>query len=304
MRRPGFNVGELRVFLEESLGTRLVRLDLITACSRPENFIAETADGRRLAVKCVPSEKTRIRYFEDHFVPHLEELRGTRAIQLVGSPLRFGDCTVVALEWCTGERVLPDRLTDARFAELLSAYRSFSESIQRVSRVLPARDNLKVRKEALALLTAPSCRWLRRFVEKDLDVASLTYDPARLRVIHGDFHHGNFHFDGDRITGIMDLEDFRRGYPADDWIRYLVCAAEHLHWFDFAGRRRLLERFVELLPEAPADEWREAVGGLLIRKIWRRFDRRKGWSAWLSLNFRFRLPFYRSLFTLIDRHCS
>ena len=304
MRRPRFDIGELRAFLEEKLETRFVRFDLITTCSRPENFRAETADGRRLAVKCVPAEKTRIRYFADHFVPHLEELRGSRAIQLVGSPLKFADCTVAVVEWCLGRRVMPDRLTDAQFAELVSTYREFSASLQNVSQVLPPRPNLKVREKALALLSAPSCRWLRDFVERALTDGVLAYDASRLRVIHGDFHHGNFHFDGDRITGVMDLEDIRYGYPADDWVRYIVCAAEHLHWFDFAGRRRLLERFVGLLPEAPADEWREAVGGLLIRKIWRRFDRRKGWASWLSFNFRFRLPFYRSLFTLIDRYCS
>lgn len=302
--KPKFDSDELRTFLEQKLGKRLARFDLITACSRPENFRAETEDGVKLAVKCVPAEKGGIHYFADHFVPHLEELRGSRAIQLVGSPMNFSGCTVVVMEWCPGARVMPDDLSDRQFAELVATYRDFSRSIQKVSQVLPERENLVVREKALALLTAPSCGWLRQFVERELTADALTYDRARMKVIHGDFHHGNFHFDGDRITGIMDLEDFRYGYPADDWIRYVVCAAEHLHWFDFVGRRRLLERFAELLPEAPADEWREAVGGLLVRKIWRRFARRKGRAWWLSLNFRFRLPFYRSLYTLIDKHCS
>ena len=225
MRRPRFDIGELRAFLEEKLETRFVRFDLITTCSRPENFRAETADGRRLAVKCVPAEKTRIRYFADHFVPHLEELRGSRAIQLVGSPLKFADCTVAVVEWCPGRRVMPDRLTDAQFAELVSTYREFSASLQNVSQVLPPRPNLKVREKALAPLSAPSCRWLRDFVERALTDGVLAYDASRLRVIHGDFHHGNFHFDGNRMTGIMDLEDFRYGYPADDWMRYIEDAA-------------------------------------------------------------------------------
>lgn len=302
MRKPIFDIGALRTFLEEKIGTRLVRFEMITACSRPENFCVETAEGVRYAVKCVPPETSKHQYFRHHFVPHLQELKGTNAIQLAYGPFAFGDCVVIVLTWCPGRRILPDRLTDAQFAELVAAYREFSTAIQKTSAVLPPRDNLQVRRAALARMTAPCCAYLRRFVDEELSEKVLAYDPARLRVIHGDFHHGNFHFDGARVTGIMDLEDFRYGYPADDWMRYIVCAAEHLHWFDFAGRRRLLARLKELLPLAPADEWREAVGGLLIRKFWRRFCVKQGSPWWLSVNLRFRLPFYRDILTLIDRY--
>ena len=234
MRRPRFDIGELRAFLEEKLETRFVRFDLITTCSRPENFRAETADGRRLAVKCVPAEKTRIRYFADHFVPHLEELRGSRAIQLVGSPLKFADCTVAVVEWCPGRRVMPDRLTDAQFAELVSTYREFSSSLQNVSQVLPPRPNLKVREKALALLSAPSCRWLRDFVERALTDGVLAYDASRLRVIHGDFHHGNFHFDGDLLFLLdlffrLDGADAARAAGDDDDLAGIINVQGKIH---------------------------------------------------------------------------
>jgi Ser/Thr protein kinase RdoA (MazF antagonist) len=305
MKPPKYSVAGLKGFLEGKLGECVVRFDMVTDCSRPENFAAETASGERLLVKCVPPEKSPQKYFLNHFVPHLEELRGVPcAVKLRHGPWKFEGCTVVALEWCAGARVMPDRLTDAEEANLVRAYCELSEAMRGVSAVLPPRDNVAVREEALSMLSGRSCRALREFVERDLPAAEMAYDRSRLRPIHGDFHHGNVHFESGRVSGIMDFEDFRYGYPADDWTRYVVCGAEHLRWFDVAGRRRLLALFARLLPLAPADEWREAVDGLLIRKIWRRFSRRKGPKAWLALNLRFRLGFYMKLRGMIAAYAA
>ena len=305
MKRPEYSVAALRAFVEEKLGVRLVRFEQITECSRPENFRVRTEHGVRYVVKCVPPEKSNAQYFRNHFLPHLQELREQEfVVQLVHGPFAFGDCIVVVLGWCSGRRVWPDQLTDGQFANLVAAYRKFSAVIQGSSAVLPPRDNLAVRREVLASLVSPPCARLRRFVETVLTEEMLTYDPARLRVIHGDLHHGNIHFDGDQLAGIMDLEDFRYGYPADDWMRYIICAAEHLPWFSVVRRRRLLARVKELLPQAPADEWREAVGGLLIRKIWRRFCVKKISAWWLAVNFQFRLSFYREILSLIDNYAE
>lgn len=299
MRTPSFDVAALKAFVAEQIGERIDRFTLVTDCSNAENFAVVTATGRRLLVKCVGQPKAgKIDYFA-HFVRHLEELKGSRAIQLTQGPLSWGDRRVVVIAWCAGRRVIPDRLTAAQETELVNAYREFSAAMQRCTMILPARDNLAVRAEALRLMSGWTCAGLRRFVNRELPVSILRYDPARLKVIHGDLHHGNFHFDGDRMTGFMDLEDFRYGYPADDWTRYVICAAEHLKWFDWGGRRRLVALFTRLLPLAPADEWREAVGGLLVRKLWRRFAKRKGLKPWLAVNLRFRLGLYRELFRLI-----
>lgn len=305
MKDCEFSVDGLKAFLAERLGGELRRFDLVTECSRPENFRVETASGELLLVKCVPPERGEIRYFRDYFLPHLEAL-GTVpcAVRLAHGPWDFGECVVVALAWCAGVRVMPDRLTSAQELSLVSGYAALSYAMQRVGSVLSPRDNVAVRAEALSLLSGPGCGALRRFVERDMPPEAMAYDPKRMKVIHGDFHHGNIHFDGDAVAGIMDFEDFRTGYPADDWTRYVVCGAEHLKWFDFAGRRRLLALFARLLPLAPADEWREAVDGLLVRKIWRRFSRRKGPRAWLAFNLRFRLGFYMRLRALIAAYAA
>ena len=42
-----------------------------------------------------------------------------------------------------------------------------------------------------------------------------------------------------------------------------------------------------------------AVGGLLVRKMWRRFQKKKGAKWWLAVNLRFRLGYYRDLFAWI-----
>jgi len=299
MPRPSFDVARLRAFVAEKVGEPVDRFTQLTACSNASNFAAVTAGGRRLLVKCTAAPRAgRIDYFA-HFVRHLEELKGTRAIQLTHGPFDWEARRVIVIAWCAGRRVMPDRLTAAQEAGLVTAYGEFSAAIQRCTQILPPRDNAAVRDEAMRLMAGRACAGLRRFLDRELPPASLAYDPARLKVIHGDLHHGNFHFDGDRMTGFMDLEDFRYGYPADDWARYILCAAEHLHWYDRAGRRRLTALFRRLLPLAPADEWREAVGGLLVRKMWRRFKKKKGSAWWLAVNLRFRLGYYRDLFALI-----
>lgn len=298
MKKPKFDVAGLKSFLEERLGGPLSEFEMITDCSRAQNFRGRTAAGERLAIKCVPPEKTEIKYFE-HFMKHLEELRGTNAIQIAHGPWKYGDCTVVTLRWAGGKRVFPDRLTPEMQDELIKEYGRFSDAMQRTTMTLPERDNLEVRTRVLERLRGFGCGGLRRFVERELTPEVMSYDKSKLRVIHGDFHHGNFHFEDGKITGFMDLEDFRWGYPADDWIRYVVCAAEHLHWYDFAGRRKLLAFYRRLLPLAPADEWLEAIAGLLIRKFDRRFAaRRREPKIWLALNMRFRIGLYREMMSI------
>ncbi len=297
MKKPAYDTYALKRFLEEKLGG-FSAFDMVMECSRPENFRVVTEKGERFLVKCVPPGTPGSDKFRERFLPNLRDLTSfPEAVHLVGGPWEFDGHTVVVLSWCPGGRVMPDRVAEPQRRELIQAYGRFSEAMQRTRAVLPARDCVAERRRSLMILDGMDCRFLHDFIQNEVPEASLVYDPRRLKVIHGDFHHGNFHFDGDRIPGFMDFEEFRRGYATDDWIRYLMCGAEHLRWFDVAGRRRILDFLSQLLPLAPADEWRLAVNAFLIRKIYRRFTKRRPTltKLWWAQKIRFRLGFYRAL---------
>ncbi len=297
MKSPAFDRKALKSFVEGKIG-RTTLFEMVTACSRPDNFRVVTGTGEKFLVKCVSSKKTVAAGFLERFLPHLQDLaQCPEAIHLAHGPWAFGDFTVVALAWCAGGRVMPDRTSPAQRDELIRAYGVFSEAIQNVRAVLPPRDCVAERAQALAILERLGCRSLHRLIRDKIPESTLVYDPGRLKVIHGDFHHGNFHFDGDRVSGFLDFEEFRRGYATEDWMRYLICGAEHLRWFDFAGRRRILDFLSRLLPLAPADEWRFAVDAFLVRKIYRRFSKKRTslMKIWWAQKIRFRFGFYRAI---------
>ncbi len=169
--------------------------------------------------------------------------------------------------------------------------------------MLPPRDISREWQLACLALDSFGCRSLRARLLRMISSDSLVYDPSRLKVIHGDFHHGNLHFDGDRVSGIMDFEDFRLGYPAEDWVRYLLVGAEHLHWFDFVGCARIRAFFRRLLPLYPIDEWRLALNAFVVRKMRRRFAKPHAAfkKFFLAQKMRFRFAFYRALREDVER---
>lgn len=305
MREASFNADELRAELEEKWGggRKFEIFEMVRQVSRPENFCVKTADGERFLAKCVPQHGAVQSSFHTAFLPHLKELAGVRiATQLVYGPIEWNGCTVVGLSWCGGGRILPDCVTDVQRRGLIRAYGEFSDAIQGTRVVRPMRDSVKERNAAIEKLSVFGCGILRRFLEREISEDSLRYDESKLRVIHGDFHHGNFHFDGDEVSGIMDFEEFRRGYAADDWVRYLLVGAEHLNWFDFAGRKRIVDFFMYLLPLYTIDEWKLAVNAFYVRKIFRRFSKKRNgltyvFWAWKMV---FRLRFYHRLCACLD----
>lgn len=294
--KQAFDTDELKGALERSLGfglSSLVRLDGASAL----NFRAERAsDGLVFAVKCSP--KSRQAMF-DHLVSHLRETEGTKAVRRLFAetcPPTFLDYNVICLSWCEGVRRFPDQLTEGQLLDFLDEYQAFSAAMQRASGILPHDPTLVWRRQTLA-----SCRgfWggrIRRLIEREIPEDGVTYRPGRLKVVHGDFHHGNFLFVGGRLNGFFDLEEFCEGYPADDVIRYFVCAAEHLRWYERLRLGRILDRFaaaVRHLPY-PREEWETAIDCLLLRKLYMKTrDGRVGLVQTFNLLFRARL--YRRL---------
>ena len=294
--RQDFETGELKTELERSLGfalRSLVRLDGASAL----NFRAvRESDGLAFAVKCSP--KARQVMF-DHLVRHLEETRGTKAVSRLfaaACPPTFRGYNVICLSWCAGERVFPGRLTREQLYAFLDEYVKFSAAMQRATLIAPADPIEKWRAGALAACCGFAAGPLRRLIERELPKDEVRYRPDRLGVIHGDFHHGNFLFVDGKVSGFFDLEEFCGGYPADDIVRYFVCAAEHLRWYEQGRKRKLLQRFGEAVGHLPypAEDWLTAIDGLLVRKIYMKVrDGRVG--LFQTANLRFRARFYLAL---------
>ena len=298
--KQDFETAELKAALERSLGfglKELVRLDGASAL----NFRAvRTGDGLVFAVKCSP--KYRQTLF-DHLVSHLRETEGTKAVRRLFAetcPPTFRGYNVICLSWCEGRRLFPDQLTDAQLVAFLDDYLAFSAAMQKATGIAPHDPTVRWREQAIVHCRGFWGGFLRRLIERELPVRKVTYRPELLKVVHGDFHHGNFLFVDGRVNGFFDLEEFCEGYPADDIVRYFVCAAEHLKWHELHRLDRLRAHFataVRHLPY-PAEEWEVALNALLLRKLYMKTqDGRVGPCQVANLLYRAR--FYRKLKRLL-----
>ena len=289
--RQDFETAELKAELERTLGFRLkslVRLDGASAL----NFRAvRENDGLVFAVKCSP--KFRQVMF-DHLVAHLRETEGTKAVKRLfaeSCPPTFRGYNVICLSWCAGERKFPDRLTEPQLIAFLDDYLAFSAAMQRATGIAPHDPMSEWRDKAILNCRGFWGRKVRALIERELPVADVTYRLERIKVVHGDFHHGNFLFVDGKVNGFFDLEEFCEGYPADDIIRYFICAAEHLKWYERHRLGRILRRFaaaVRHLPY-PREEWEVAINCLLLRKLYMKTQDGVGFGQAVNLLFRARL---------------
>lgn len=303
--KPRFEIDALKQFLAEKLGVSIVSCTMITACSRPDNFRVTTATGDRYVVKCALDGMATDSFFYKHSLVHLQELQSVKSVvRLVAGPWEFSGHSVIVLRCLPGRNVRVDALNPEQEHALIQAYSELSEAMQHVSHVRPYRDSLNKYREFLEeLRKRPACEPLLTVLENKISEDQLAYDERRLKVIHGDLHHGNMLFDGNELSGFIDFEDIRYGYPAEDWVRYVVCGQEHMAFFNFIGHRRALACFKRLLPLAKADEWHVAINELLIKKIGNRI-RKRGFTARMVNNLLFRIKFYLKLHAIVDRYCT
>lgn len=294
--RQDFETAGLKAELERSLGFRLRTLERLDGASALNFKAVREADGLAFAVKCSPASR---QVMFDHLVRHLEETKGTKAVVRLFEkecPSTFRGYNVICLSWCVGERLFPDQLSRLELEAFLAEYLSFSAAMQKATLIAPPDPIERWRAGALAACRGVLGRPLRSLIERELPADEVRYRPERLGVIHGDFHHGNFLFVSGRLNGVFDLEEFCGGYPADDIVRYFVCAAEHLRWYEQGRKRRLLRRFAEavgFLPY-PAEDWVVAIGGLLVRKLYVKAEGRRLGLAQIA-NLLFRARFYLAM---------
>ena len=297
MVKQDFETEELKAELERALGFRLRSLERLDG-ARALNFKAvRDSDGFAFAVKCAPPNERQGLF--RHLLEHLEVTEGTRAVRRVFEkecPATFHGCRLVCMSWCDGVRLLPDELTPEQLAVFLDDYRAFSAAMQKARLYLPHNPSVKWRREALAKCRGVGGRILRRILE-EIPEEELAYRADLLRIVHGDFHHGNFLFVDGRVAGYLDLEEFCQGYPTDDMLRYFCCAAEHLRWYEWRRKRRVLRQFaraVALLPYS-RHEWLVAVNVRFVNRVFMRTGSRDRVGLWPALHLAFRARFYRAM---------
>lgn len=303
--KQSFDTSELKTELERSLGFALRSLDRRGGASALNFRAVRASDGLTFLVKCSPFARQA---FFDGLIDHFRVLSETKAVCRLFErecPPTFRGCNVICQSWCGGEAVFPDKLSTTELDGFVHDYLGFSAAMQRSLVVLPARPIRQWREDALG-----KCRgiggWLLRRILQEMEPTARDYEPDRLQVIHGDFHHGNFRFVSGKVSGFFDLEEFRQGYPADDLIRYFTCAAEHLRWYEQRRKRRMLEQFAHVVRRLPwtRREWLTAINGRFVGKVYmrtRNFDRV---SLAKALNLLWCVGFYRRLRQVVDAGLS
>lgn len=299
--KQDFETGELKAELERSLGFALRSLERLDGASAVNFRAVRESDGFTFAVKCSPPEN-QARF--GRLVEHLEALKGSKAVRRVFEaecPATFRGWSLLCTAWCLGERKFPDRLTDAQLDECLDAYVEFSAAMQKVKTFEDARPLRIWRKVALRMCSGLAGVVMRRLL-REISPEDCDYRPGLLRVIHGDFHHGNFLFVDGRVAGYFDLEEFRQGYPADDILRYFTCAAEHLRWYEWRRKRGTLRAFARSVGRLPYSrhEWMTAINGRFISKTLKRAWGKGGIGLGLAVNLAWRSGFYRAMRRIVD----
>lgn len=279
-----FETGELRTFVETTLGFKVRSFERLPGRSASVNFKAVRAeDGFPFVVKCLTGRAV-LRL--PQLLRNLQELQGSMAVSRLFAefPAQFGDWSVVYLSWCAGERRFPDRLSAAEFQQFLDDYLAFSQRLQRVNGVLPELSFWHWGRE----LAGAGKGWRQGLLDRR--IRQLANDPAaphlaeRLQVVHGDFHAGNFLFSAGRIAGIFDLTDLRKGYPTEDLVRYFSSALEHVSPLAFVRRRKLFARFAEAVTRLPYSrrEWLTAVSVYQLYKASSLWEPQVGWGKLLK----------------------
>lgn len=298
--KQNFSEGLLKAHLESALGFGLSSLKRLPGYANSLNFKAvRESDGLVFAVKCSdPADVVR----RERLVTHLDELRGTKAVQRLFPEVKseFNGFSLLFLSWCPGERVFADRLSEEELCAFLDDYLEFSAALQKTSRHRPAEDPADRFERVMAGLRGFGTASIRRFLEEQRDLGNIAYRSEKLRIIHNDFHHGNFLFVDHRVAGYFDFEEFRPGYPAEDLVRYVTVCSEHLHFHELYRLKRLLAAFRLLVRRAPygKDEWHVAVNAMLLYRTEKYIRRGLGLLQVIRLNLRFR--FYRAMSSIID----
>lgn len=257
--------GTVKAALERAAGGRVAaELVRFTRGAQSANYAGRwSADGARFVLKLVPFARAK-QYAR--LVDHLERTAPGVVVRESSPRIRFdcGGFHALVLDWRDGETLDFDALCGSGegVERLVADYRAFSATIQDVTELYPAYD---YRTWSAEILASPFAAVLPRdFAEVDFGL--LERDA---RVIHGDFQADNLRFEDGRLTGVLDIEEFRRGSPLEDFARYVCQAVDRMPWWSRPRWRATLAGVERLRSAAAASdaEWRAAVYGQLLWKV-------------------------------------
>lgn len=198
--------------------------------------------------------------------------------------LRFGDETVVCLEWQQTRGVALEDMNEAQFRSFVSGYRELSAVLRRAPSVGAPRDFPAMHERIADNLSGrPFVRRLLASIA-GLGLADFAYGEG-LSVIHGDFHDCNYGFAGDALAAFFDFDAIRYGGAVDD-LAYAF--ADRYKNGSLRGwrRRRLEDRMRMLRTEMGADaaEWRRAINRYRIQMVYRRIkDGKAGLTTMIKI---------------------
>ena len=273
MYRQNFKTEELKADLEHALDFGLLSLERVGGGGSINFKAVRKSDGEAFMVKCYPPAR---RLACEQLSVTLRLMEGVKApIRLFANtcPKEFAGHSLLCLAWQSGEPVDPDRLTDEQWRAFLDDYRRFSERMRAVvtkDEVVPIGNLWRSARAACRGLAA-------RILSPGLDVMredELDFKKELTQTVHGDFHQGNLLFCDGGLRCFMDLESFRKGYPAEDICGLLMIASSRLGISDWNRRERLLSLFgqaVRQLPYSP-QEWRTAINALSVKRLHRKTD--------------------------------
>lgn len=267
LRKLVQHVDKARPEVEKALGFGLSEFRRLKGGSSPNFKAVRASDGFPFLVKLLPPGRQDV---YSTLVAHLEEMRGTKAVQRVFSEAAedVGEFKLICLEWCEGVSRSPNQLTEAELRAFLAEYDKLLARLQLTTHVDRPYDAFRWREK---LMRCPGLwvRALQAVIRREAPLAEIAYQSERLKTIFGDFHPGNVFFKDDKVSRFVDLESFALGYPTDDLVRYFICAFEHLSLGGLGARKRILAAFRKVVTwtHYSLDEWILSIDAALIRKF-------------------------------------
>lgn len=269
------------LFLQDNLKQKFFKFEKMKTGSASINYKIQGKDA--FLIKVVSKEN----YANNQFiVENLKSCGNFNLKPILLKEISYQNNNILIFKWIDGKSVFIDKLNDEKLKKLEQHYIFFIENIKKNKFILPAR-HLKDSYDNLL----NSSIFGNRFVKKvlcQMQSSDLIHQYP-LRIIHGDFHYKNLIFQNSDLKAILDLEEFRYGYPTEDLIRLIFTNVEQRPFYmkRKAVLLRLLRHIIENA-QYSKHEWLLGLNAYFLAKYekkMKKYERKKiftFFSLWRS----------------------